>query len=49
MIASMLVGIFFVIFGMNRRKDNRWRIIFIAVGVVFVLIAVYLGFPTGCF
>ncbi|MDE7423525.1 MAG: hypothetical protein K2N51_07505 [Lachnospiraceae bacterium] len=45
MIASMLLGVFFIIFGIYRRKSHRWHIILIALGIVFVLFAIYLGFP----
>ena len=45
MIASMLLGILFVVIGISRRKQKGWPIILIALGIVFVLIAVYLGFP----
>lgn len=45
MIASMLLGISFVAIGIYRRKQKGWPIILIALGTVFVLIAVYLGWP----
>ena len=45
MIASMLLGIFFIVLGISRRKQNGWPIILIVLGTVFVLIAVYLGWP----
>ena len=45
MIASMLLGIFFIVIGISRRKQKGWLIILIALGMVFVLIAVYLGWP----
>ena len=45
MIASMLLGILFVVIGISRRKQKGWSIILIALGIVFVLIAVYLGWP----
>ncbi|WP_202621126.1 hypothetical protein [Pseudoflavonifractor sp. 524-17] len=45
MIASMLLGILFVVIGISRRKQKGGPIILIALGIVFVLIAVYLGFP----
>ena len=45
MIASMLLGILLVAIGISRRKQKGWPIILIALGIVFVLIAVYLGFP----
>lgn len=45
MLASMLMGIFSIAFGIYRIKSNRWHIILIALGIVFVLFAIYLGFP----
>lgn len=45
MIASMLLGILFIVIGISRRKQKGWSMILIALGIVFVLIAVYLGFP----
>lgn len=45
MIASMLLGIFFIAIGVSRRKSNFLHIIFIVLGIAFVLFAVYLGFP----
>lgn len=45
MVASMLLGVFFIAIGISRRKHKGWPIILIALGIVFVLIAVYLGFP----
>lgn len=45
MIASLLLGVFFIAFGISRRKQKGWPIILIALGIVFVLIAVYLGWP----
>ncbi|MCI8529604.1 MAG: hypothetical protein HFH82_10700 [Lachnospiraceae bacterium] len=45
MIASMLLGILFVVIGISRRKQKVYPIILIALGIVFVLIAVYLGWP----
>ena len=45
MIASMLLGIFFIVIGLSRRQHKGWSIILITLGIVFVLIAVYLGFP----
>ena len=41
----LLLGIFFVIMGISRRKQKGWPIILIVLGIVFVLIAVYLGWP----
>jgi hypothetical protein len=45
MIASMLLGILFVVIGISRRKQKGLPIILIALGIVFVIFAVYLGFP----
>lgn len=45
MIISMLLGIFFIAIGISRREHKRWRIILIVLGIVFVLIAIYLGLP----
>ena len=45
MIASMLLGILFVAIGISRRKQKGLPIILIALGIVFVLIAVYWGWP----
>lgn len=45
MIISMLLGIFSIGFGIYRRKSNRWHIILIALGIVFILFAIYLGLP----
>lgn len=45
MIASFLLGIFFVIMGISRRKQKGWPIIMTVLGIVFILIAVYLGWP----
>lgn len=45
MIISMLLGIFFIAIGIFRREHKRWHTILIVLGIVFVLIAVYLGFP----
>ena len=45
MIASMLLGILFAAIGISRRKQKGWPVILIALGIMFVLIAVYLGFP----
>lgn len=45
MLASFLLGIFFIIFGISRRKQKGWPIILVALGIIFVLIAVYLGWP----
>ncbi len=45
MIISMLLGLFFITSGIIRRKSNRWYIILIALGIVLVLFAIYLGFP----
>lgn len=45
MIASMLLGVLFIVLGISRRKQKAWPIILIALGIVFVLVAVYLGWP----
>lgn len=45
MVASMVLGIFFIAVGISRRKHKGWPIILIALGVVLVLFAIYLGFP----
>lgn len=45
MIASMLLGVFLIIFGIYRRKSNRWNVFLIVLGIIFVLFAIYLGFP----
>ena len=45
MVASMLLGVLFVAIGISRRKQKGWPIILIALGIVFVIFAVYLGFP----
>ena len=45
MILSMLLGILFVVIGISRRKQKGWSTILIALGIVFVFIAVYLGWP----
>lgn len=45
MIASMLLGLFFIVYGICRRKNSRWYLILIALGIVFVLFAIYLGLP----
>jgi len=45
MIASMIMGVFFIAFGISRRKRKVWPIILIALGIVLVLFAIYLGFP----
>ena len=45
MVVSMLLGILFIVLGISRRKQKGWPIILIALGIVFVLIAVYLGLP----
>lgn len=45
MIASMLLGIFFIVLGISRKKHKGWSVILIALGIVFVLISVYLGLP----
>ncbi len=45
MIASILLGIFFIVIGISSRKHKVWPIILIALGIVFVLFAIYLGLP----
>jgi len=45
MIASMLLGVFFIAIGISRRKQKGWPIILIGLGVVLVLFAIYLGWP----
>ena len=45
MIASLLLGILFVAIGISRRKQKVWPFILIVLGIVFILIAVYLGWP----
>ena len=45
MIASMLLGIFLIVFGISRIKHKVLPIILIALGIVFVLFAIYLGLP----
>ncbi len=45
MVASMLLGIFFIALGIARKKHKGWSILLITLGIVFVLIAVYLGLP----
>lgn len=45
MIASMLLGMLFLVIGVSCRKQKGWPIILTALGTVFVLIAVYLGWP----
>lgn len=44
-VASMVLGIFFIAVGISRRKHKGWSIILIVLGVVLVLFAIYLGFP----
>lgn len=45
MIGSMLLGVLLIAFGISRRKHKVLPIILIALGIVFVLFAIYLGFP----
>ena len=45
MIFSMLIGIFLIALGIIRRKRNFCYKILIAVVVLLVLFAIYLGFP----
>lgn len=45
MVASMLLGVLLIAFGILHRKQKGWPIILIVLGIVFILIAVYLGWP----
>lgn len=45
MIGAMLLGILLIVLGISRRKQKGLPIILIALGIMFVLIAVYLGLP----
>ncbi|SJZ92683.1 hypothetical protein [Garciella nitratireducens] len=45
MIISILLGIFFIVFGISHRDSNHWHKISIVLGTVLVLFAIYLGFP----
>lgn len=45
MIISILLGIFFIAYGVSRREGKSWYKIFIVFGIVFVLFAIYLGVP----
>ncbi len=45
MIASLLLGIFFIVFGITHRARKKLHIISIVVGIVLVLLAVYLALP----
>ena len=45
MIASLLLGIFVIAIRISHRKQKFCPIILIALGIVFILIAVYLGWP----
>lgn len=45
MLASMLLGVLFIVIGIFRRKQKVWPIILIALGIVFVFFAIYLGWP----
>ena len=45
MIGSMLLGILFIVMGISHRKQKGWPIILITLGMIFVPIAVYLGWP----
>lgn len=45
MVGSMLLGILFVVLGISRRKQKVWPIVLTVLGIVFILIAVYLGLP----
>lgn len=45
MIGSMILGIFCIVLGFHNRKKHRVNIVFIPLGIILVLLAVYLGFP----
>ena len=45
MIGSMFLGIFLITLGIHNRKNNRWHIILIILGILLVLFAIYLAFP----
>lgn len=45
MIISILLAIFFISIGIFRKEHKRWNIILIVLGIVFILIAIYLGLP----
>lgn len=45
MILSILLGVFLVIFGIAHRNRSHWHKISIALGIVLVLFAIYLGLP----
>ncbi|SDD32162.1 hypothetical protein SAMN05421663_10939 [Terribacillus halophilus] len=45
MIMSFILGIFFTILGASRRKQNFLYKIFIVLGIILILVAVYLARP----
>lgn len=45
MVISLLIGICLIAFGMIHRKAKDWYKLALALGIVLVLFAVYLGFP----
>lgn len=48
MVLSFVIGIFLIGFGIihkSEKKSKQWKGISIAVGIVFLLIAVWLAFP----
>ncbi len=45
MLASMLLGVFFIVVGISQRKHKGWPVILFALGAVLVLFAIYLGWP----
>ena len=45
MLISFLLGLFLVIIGISRRKNNRWSIIAVVVGILLVACAINLAFP----
>lgn len=45
MIGAMILGICFIVFGISRRENKLWLIIFIVLGIVLVGFSIYLGLP----
>ncbi len=45
MIISFLLGLFLVIMGISRRKNNHWYVVSIVIGILLVLFAIYLALP----
>lgn len=45
MIGSMILGVISIILGIYRRNKNHWYLLLIALGILFVSFAIYLGFP----